>query len=575
MGAGRDTLRLAHRAVPPGRSIDARRPGIGAAGAMAVLARSGCTTVGDHHYIFPRGSGDIVGAIVGRRGARPAAARRRGARWTSGHRRAACRRTSRWRPPTPRSRHRRTPSSATTTPRSTRWCASPSRRAPRSPSPRELLRESAALARRSACACTPTRPRRSRRRRTAASALARRPTDYLESLGWLGPDVWMAHGVHLDEPAIARFAETGTGVAHCPSSNARLAAGIAPVRALLAPACPLASGSTARHRTSRASSAPRFARPCSLNRLRTGADAMTVRDGAARRDDGRGTGARARGGDSARSRSESSRTSSCGASTASSTRASWTRSRPWASAPCPGRTALRRRQHGGRGRAARDRGGAGARPGGRRRVARAGGAALSHGHQHDRRSSAVPATREDARPASRERSTSRGGTWLYSEPQPGVTGSRRRHGVGLASLTVVSPGGCASARPARSPSSCAMPPQPGWAAQPLFFSCANGAARLVQDVEHGHRRRQHLPVVLRRRHGLPRGGARRHGARSGPPDGDEYEAPVAALVTGNGTNAPCPRRRAPIHRPPGDTRCARARPTARSPSPSSADPAPS
>jgi len=44
--------------------IDARLTGIGAAGGMAVLARSGCTTVGDHHYIFPQGSGDIVGAIV-------------------------------------------------------------------------------------------------------------------------------------------------------------------------------------------------------------------------------------------------------------------------------------------------------------------------------------------------------------------------------------------------------------------------------------------------------------------------------------------------------------------------------
>jgi len=58
------------------------------------------------------------------------------------------------------------------------------------------------------------------------------PTEYVESLGWLGDDVWMAHSVHLDDAAVKRFAATGTGVAHCPSSNARLGAGIARVQDL-------------------------------------------------------------------------------------------------------------------------------------------------------------------------------------------------------------------------------------------------------------------------------------------------------------------------------------------------------
>ena len=48
------------------------------------------------------------------------------------------------------------------------------------------------------------------------------PGDYAESLGWLGADVWHAHGVWLDDRAIERFAGTGTGVAHCPCSNMRL-----------------------------------------------------------------------------------------------------------------------------------------------------------------------------------------------------------------------------------------------------------------------------------------------------------------------------------------------------------------
>jgi len=61
----------------------------------------------------------------------------------------------------------------------------------------------------------------------------RTPAEYAEDLEWLGPDVWHAHCVKLDPAGIARFAETGTGVAHCPASNMRLASGIAPVRAML------------------------------------------------------------------------------------------------------------------------------------------------------------------------------------------------------------------------------------------------------------------------------------------------------------------------------------------------------
>ena len=59
------------------------------------------------------------------------------------------------------------------------------------------------------------------------------PAQYAASHGWVGSDVWHAHCVKLDAPGIALFAATGTGVAHCPSSNMRLASGIAPVRAML------------------------------------------------------------------------------------------------------------------------------------------------------------------------------------------------------------------------------------------------------------------------------------------------------------------------------------------------------
>ena len=59
------------------------------------------------------------------------------------------------------------------------------------------------------------------------------PAEYAEELGWVGPDVWHAHCVKLDDAGIRLFARTGTGVAHCPGSNSRLASGIAQIRAML------------------------------------------------------------------------------------------------------------------------------------------------------------------------------------------------------------------------------------------------------------------------------------------------------------------------------------------------------
>jgi cytosine/adenosine deaminase-related metal-dependent hydrolase len=56
------------------------------------------------------------------------------------------------------------------------------------------------------------------------------PVEYMESVGWLGPDVWFAHVVHLDDAGITAMAASGTSAAHCPSSNARLGSGIARVR---------------------------------------------------------------------------------------------------------------------------------------------------------------------------------------------------------------------------------------------------------------------------------------------------------------------------------------------------------
>lgn len=61
-----------------------------------------------------------------------------------------------------------------------------------------------------------------------------RPVDYMDLLNWVGPDVWFAHSVHVNQQEIDRYAQTGCGVAHCPSSNMRLASGIAPILEMVA-----------------------------------------------------------------------------------------------------------------------------------------------------------------------------------------------------------------------------------------------------------------------------------------------------------------------------------------------------
>lgn len=68
------------------------------------------------------------------------------------------------------------------------------------------------------------------------------PADYAEDVGWVGADVWHAHCVRLSERGISLFGRTGTGVAHCPASNMRLASGIAPVRRMIDAGVPVGLG---------------------------------------------------------------------------------------------------------------------------------------------------------------------------------------------------------------------------------------------------------------------------------------------------------------------------------------------
>ena len=97
----------------------------------------------------------------------------------------------------------------------------------------DLLRESAALARaRGVRLHTHLAETRDEERYTL-ERFGVRPVEWMDRLGWVAGDVWFAHAVHVDDAEIGRFARAGCGVAHCPSSNMRLASGIAPVKRYL------------------------------------------------------------------------------------------------------------------------------------------------------------------------------------------------------------------------------------------------------------------------------------------------------------------------------------------------------
>ncbi|TMD43406.1 MAG: 8-oxoguanine deaminase [Chloroflexi bacterium] len=97
----------------------------------------------------------------------------------------------------------------------------------------ELMRESAALARRHGVRLHTHIAETLDEEKYCQKTFGRRPVEFLDDLGFLGPDVWLAHCVHLGAPDIARLAETKTGVAWCPTSNMRLGSGFAPGRELL------------------------------------------------------------------------------------------------------------------------------------------------------------------------------------------------------------------------------------------------------------------------------------------------------------------------------------------------------
>jgi len=105
-----------------------------------------------------------------------------------------------------------------------------------------------------------------------------RPVEYLEQVGWLAEDVWCAHCVHLTREDVATFSRSGTGVAHCPTSNLRLGAGVAPVRELLDADVRVGLGVDGSASNERADLVGEVKQALLVARGRGGPDAMTVRD---------------------------------------------------------------------------------------------------------------------------------------------------------------------------------------------------------------------------------------------------------------------------------------------------------
>ena len=95
---------------------------------------------------------------------------------------------------------------------------------------RELMRESALLARERGVSLHTHLAENDNDISYSREKFGMTPAEYAEDLGWVGPDVWHAHCVKLDDAGIRLFARTGTGIAHCPCSNMRLASGIAPIQ---------------------------------------------------------------------------------------------------------------------------------------------------------------------------------------------------------------------------------------------------------------------------------------------------------------------------------------------------------
>ena len=201
--------------------------------AMGEMMKHGCTTCFDHHYVFPRGAGDLLGAQF-------AAAEELGMRMVCSRGSMDLSKKDGGLPPD--SVVQTIGEILSDSIRAIETYHDPSfgsmrqvALAPCSPFSvsADLLRESAALARQYGVRLHTHLCETRDEERYMLEREGMRPLALMERLGWLGEDVWFAHGIHFTDGELRLLAQTGTGVAHCPASNMKLSSGICRVPDML------------------------------------------------------------------------------------------------------------------------------------------------------------------------------------------------------------------------------------------------------------------------------------------------------------------------------------------------------
>jgi 8-oxoguanine deaminase len=142
---------------------------------------------------------------------------------------------------------------------------------------RELMRESSALARQYGVSLHTHLAENQNDIAYSREKFQMTPAQYAEDCGWVGHDVWHAHCVQLDDDGIYLFARTGTGVAHCPCSNMRLASGIAPIRKMINRGVPVGLGVDGSASNDAGHMLGEVRQAMLLQRVGFGPDAMTAR----------------------------------------------------------------------------------------------------------------------------------------------------------------------------------------------------------------------------------------------------------------------------------------------------------
>ena len=260
---------------PVWAQIDAESEYAAARTGLAELALSGCTTVFDHHYVFPRGRSGLWEAEV-------QAAQELGLRIVASRGSMDLGVSDGGLPPDS------LVESIDEVLADTERLAGLQDEggmvqlavAPCSPFSvtKELMRESAELARRLGLRLHTHLAETVEEDEYCQELYGCRPVEYLEELGWVAGDVWCAHCVHLSPSDIAAFGRAGVGVAHCPTSNLRLGAGVAPVKELVAAGAPVGLGVDGSASNERSDLFFEVKQALLVARGRGGPRAMTVRE---------------------------------------------------------------------------------------------------------------------------------------------------------------------------------------------------------------------------------------------------------------------------------------------------------